>query len=221
MTYEELVEIARADDTVVGLVLTGSRGRGYAVTEDADWDVRLVARDDGAAHCRERFATPHGSRVEVVVLSLSEFENAGEIGSPSAWDRYSYVDAEVVVDDPAGTIARLVREKGTLSLDTARGVAAGRLDDYVNCLYRAAKNERSGLVEEARLDAAESMSPLLDSSSRSRAACGRSTSSCATSSSGARPRTPRSPPTSCSSASPRSVRAIPTSSDGRFATSRR
>jgi len=162
MTYEELVEIARGDDTVVGLVLTGSRGRGYAVTEDADWDVRLVARDDGAADCRERFATPHGSRVEVVVLSLSEFENAGEIGSRSAWDRYSYVDAEVVVDDPAGTIARLVREKGTLSLDTARGVAAGRLDDYVNCLYRAAKNERSGLVEEARLDAAESMSPLLD-----------------------------------------------------------
>ena len=63
MTYEELVEIARADDTVVGLVLTGSRGRGYAVTEGADWDVRLVVRDAVAGDCQERYATRHGSRV--------------------------------------------------------------------------------------------------------------------------------------------------------------
>ena len=162
MTYEELVEVARADDAVVGLVLTGSRGRGYAVTEEADWDVRLVVRDAAAGDCRQRYATPHGSRVEVVVLSLSEFEEAGAIGSPSEWDRYSYVDAEVAVDDPDGTVARLVREKSALPPDAARALAAERLDDYVNCLYRAAKNERSSLVQEGRLDAAESIAALLD-----------------------------------------------------------
>ncbi len=162
MTYDELVEIARADDAVVGLVLAGSRGRGYAVTDDADWDVHLVVRDDVADDYRSRHATPHGSRVEVVVLSLSELEAAGEIGSSSEWDRYSYVDAEVVVDDADGTIARLVREKSVLPPDAARAIAAERLDDYVNCLYRAAKNTRSGLDEEARLDAAESIPPLLD-----------------------------------------------------------
>jgi hypothetical protein len=162
MTYEELVEVARADEAVVGIVLTGSRGRGYGVTEDADWDVRLVVRDDAADDCRERYATRHGSRVEVVVLSLSEFEEAGEIGSPSAWDRYSYVHAEVVVDDPDGSVARLVRQKGTPPPEAARALAAERLDDYVNSLYRASKNERSGLVQEGLLDAAESIPPLLD-----------------------------------------------------------
>jgi hypothetical protein len=162
MTYEELLEVVRADEAVLGLVLTGSRGRGFAVAEDADWDVRLVVRDDDADACRARYATPHGSRVEVVVLSLSEFEATGEIGSPSAWDRYSYVDAEVAVDDSGGTVARLLREKSVLPPDAARALAAERLDDYVNSLYRAAKNERGGLVEEARLDAAESIPPLLD-----------------------------------------------------------
>jgi hypothetical protein len=68
MTYDELVEIARADDGIVGLVLTGSRGRGHAVTEDADWDVRLVVRDEVVEDYRVRHATQHGSPVEVVVL---------------------------------------------------------------------------------------------------------------------------------------------------------
>jgi hypothetical protein len=162
VTFDELVEMARADDAVVGLVLTGSRGRGYAVSDDADWDVRLVVRDDVADDYRSRYATPHGSRVEIVVFSLSELETAGELGSSSEWDRYSYVDAEVVVDDADGTVARLVRDKSVLPPEAARAIAAERLDDYVNCLYRAAKNARSGLDEEARLDAAESIPPLLD-----------------------------------------------------------
>jgi len=162
MTYGELVEVARTDVGIVGLVLTGSRGRGYAVTEDSDWDVRLVARDEVVDDYRARHATPRGSPVEVLVLSLSEFEQAGEIGSSSEWDRYSYVDAEVAVDDAEGTIARLVREKSVLPVAAARELATERLDDYVNLLYRALKSGRRGLVAEGQLDAAQSISPLLE-----------------------------------------------------------
>ena len=162
MTYDELVEIARTDDAIVGLVLTGSRGRGYAVTDGADWDVRLVVRDDIADDYRARYATRHGSLVEVVVLSRTEFEAAGAIGSATEWDRYSYVDAEVVVDDASGTVTRLVRKKSILPPDDARAIAAERLDECVNCLYRAAKNARGGLEQEGRLDSAESIPPLLD-----------------------------------------------------------
>lgn len=162
MTYEELVELAERDDAIVGLVLTGSRGRGFAMVEGSDWDVRLVVRDDVRDEYRSRLATPHGSRVEVVVFSLSEFEQVGAVGSASAWDRYSYVDAEVVVDTADGVIARAVSEKSTLPPDAARTIAAERLDDYVNSTYRAAKNAQSGLDVESRLDAAESVPLLLD-----------------------------------------------------------
>ena len=162
MTYDELVEIARQDDAVVGVVLTGSRGRDFAVTEWLDWDVRLIVRDDVLDEYRQRLATPHGSTVEVVVLSLSELEEVGSIGSPSAWDRYSYVDATVAVDDSGGSIARLLAQTAVLAPEEARALAAERLDDYVNAYYRAAKNLRSNLVREARLDAAESAPLLLD-----------------------------------------------------------
>jgi hypothetical protein len=125
--YDQLVEAARADERVLGLILTGSRGRGVSVRADSDWDVRLVVADDALADCEERYETVHGSPVEVAVYSLGQFEEVGELGSPSEWDRYSYVHAEVVLDRES-RIAELVARKSVLPPDSAREVAARALD---------------------------------------------------------------------------------------------
>jgi hypothetical protein len=162
VTYEELVDMARSDEGVLGLVLTGSRGQGMFVTDESDWDVRLVVRDEVRDEYRARFATPHGSRVEVVVLSLSEFERTGEPGTESAWDRPSYVHAHVVVDMRDSRISEIVERKRSLPAEHARSVAAERLDDYVNSYFRSAKSHRLGLGLEAQFDAAESTPPLLE-----------------------------------------------------------
>ena len=162
MTYDELVDLARSDDAVVGLVLTGSRGNDMFVTDESDWDVRLVVRDEVRDEYRARLATPHGSRVEVVVLSLSEFKRAGEPETASAWDRPSYVHAQVVVDTPDGHLSEITERKRSLPAEHARSVAAERLDDYVNSYYRSAKSHRLGLTLEAHLDAVESIAPLLE-----------------------------------------------------------
>ena len=154
--YAELVERARADPDVLGLILTGSRGRGFRIRPDSDWDVRLVVRD-GAT---DVYSTPHGSPVEVVVLGRSAFELAGLPGSGSEWDRYSYVRCELVVDRD-GEIAELLRLKARLGEEEAHELAAYALDGYVNSYYRFARNEANGLPLEARLDAAESVPPLL------------------------------------------------------------
>ncbi len=55
LTYEELVERARADDRVVGLFLGGSRGKNANVRPDSDYDVRIVG---DAADCE----TPSAGR---------------------------------------------------------------------------------------------------------------------------------------------------------------
>jgi hypothetical protein len=162
VTYEELVEVARSDKGVLGLLLTGSRGPDLLVTDESDWDVRLVVRDELHDEYRARFATPHGSRVEVVVLSVSELERAGEPGTETAWDRPSYVHAQIVVDTSGGRVSELVERKRSLPAEHARSVAAERLDDYVNSYFRSAKSHGLGLAVEARLDAAESIAPLLD-----------------------------------------------------------
>jgi predicted nucleotidyltransferase len=158
--YEQLVEAARTDERVLGLVLTGSRGRGAFVREDSDWDVRLVVSGDALSKCEERYETPHGSPVEVAVYSPEQFEQAGELGSPNEWDRYSYVHAKVVLDKD-GTIAERVARKSVLPENAAEALAAGALDAYINSYHRSAKNGAAVLAVEAHLDAAESVAPFL------------------------------------------------------------
>jgi predicted nucleotidyltransferase len=160
VTYEELVAVAREDDGVLGLVLTGSRARGAFVTDESDWDVRLVVRDDVLDEYRSRYATPHGSRVEVVVLTLGDLAAVGAPGSDTSWDRPSYLHAKIVLD--RGGIAEVVERVRSLPAEHARSVAAERLDDYVNSYFRSAKSHRLGLTLEAQLDAAESIPPLLE-----------------------------------------------------------
>jgi hypothetical protein len=127
-------------------VLTGSRGYGPYARDDSDWDVRLVVRDPSA---RETYRAERGDALETVVMTPEQLENVAE------WDRYSYVHAQVVIDK--GGIAALVAAIGTVAPD----VAAASLDDYINSYLRSAKNAKLGLVDAARLDAGESVSPFL------------------------------------------------------------
>jgi len=100
--------------------------------------------------------------VEVAVFSLSGFrDRVGAIGSENEWDRYSYVNAQVVLDKLGGEIGRIVAEKGVLPAEAARVIAADALDTYINSYYRSARNVAGDLHLAALLDAAESIPPLL------------------------------------------------------------
>ena len=157
-----MVERVRADESVVGLVLTGSRGHDAFVQPGSDWDVRLIVRDEDVAEAEDRYRTVRGSAVEVAVLSLAALERVGEIGSRESWDRYSYVHVETGIDKLDGRIARLVADMQHLRPEAAaRALAAEALDAYINSYLRSLKNARAGLVVEAHLDAAESIPSLL------------------------------------------------------------
>jgi hypothetical protein len=159
--YDALVAAARDDPAVLGLILTGSRGRDAPwVRPDSDWDVRMVVRDDDIADAEARYATPHGSVVEVVVVERSGFETLCLPGGRAGWDRYSYVAADLVLDRD-GALAGVLARKARLDLDEARVLAADSLDDYVNSMYRSRRNADRGLETAALLDAAASIEPLL------------------------------------------------------------
>ena len=65
---DELLEEAREDENVIGVVVHGSRGRGSHVHERSDWDVIVVVRDPSG-----RYDSEHGSLLEAVeVPSLTE-----------------------------------------------------------------------------------------------------------------------------------------------------
>lgn len=109
-----------------------------------------------------RLSTARGEPVEAVVSTLERFDGYAEPGSPSAWDRYSFTHARVLVDKADGRIRRLVERKGRLG--EAEAVASARfgLDAYINSCFRSLKNADRGKIAPARLDAAESLPYLLE-----------------------------------------------------------
>lgn len=157
----ELADRNLADhgDGFLGLVLSGSAGRGMA-TNRSDLDVFVVLGDDAAAGR----TTAHSPDVDEIPWSRSELDTIGAFGTEEWWSRWSCAWAPVLLDRTGGEIAVALRRQATLTPDEADAVLIDhdRLDGWVNFAYRAVKSDRDGRPLEARLDAAESVPWLLD-----------------------------------------------------------
>lgn len=158
--FGRVLEAARADERVVGLLLAGSRGKDPAyVTERSDYDVYVIVADDATRDEYGRsFPSAHGDPVEVIVATLESFRTHALPGSGSEWNAYTFAHLTPLIDRLDGEIGRLAEAKAQRDPDTAPPL----LDAYINSYYRAAKNQRDGRHLEAQLDAAESIAWLLD-----------------------------------------------------------
>jgi hypothetical protein len=154
--FDAYVRRAEADPEVVGLVLMGSRGFDALVGDDSDYDLLVIV-----AGPLEPWTTEHGSSVETWPMTLERFAAQGLPGSPDAWNRPAFLGVRVVLDRTGGEIGRLVERKRVLAPDEAAAIAAASLDGYVNSLYRSLRNLEAGRDLEGRLDALESIGPLL------------------------------------------------------------
>ncbi|MFC8421977.1 hypothetical protein ACFUN7_14015 [Streptomyces sp. NPDC057236] len=157
LTYDALVELATADPAVVGLVLKGSRAHDGMITQHSDHDLYVILADDATTGLT-RLAGHRTAELDLVIVSLTEFRAAGMPG----FERYALARALIVLDRLDGGIARILADKARLGADEAFQDAGGRLDAYVNSLYRSVKNHRDGQVLAARLDAADSVRFLLE-----------------------------------------------------------
>jgi hypothetical protein len=157
--FAALLEHARDDPNIVGLLLTGSRGLGAYVTPDSDFDAYVILRDGALLdEYAERFPSEHGDPVEYILLSLESFRAHALPGSPSRWNAYTFAHVEPLLDKLGGEIGRIAVAKTMPGPDDARDFFGG----YVNLYYRARKNLAAGRQLEGRLDAAESLPWLLD-----------------------------------------------------------
>lgn len=154
--FEAFLRRAEADPDVVGIVLMGSRGYGTYVGDDSDYDPLVIVERDPDA-----WRTPHGSSVEAWPMTIERFRGHALPGDVDAWNRPAFLGVRVVLDRLDGEIERLVERKRTLAPDEARSIGSYHLDGYINSLYRSLRNLEAGRSLEGRLDALESMGPLL------------------------------------------------------------
>jgi hypothetical protein len=94
-------------------------------------------------------------------MTLASFETYALPGSRAAWNRPAFLFARVEMDKVDGEIGRLVDRKRRLTPDEAREIAVESLDEYINTLFRSLRNLEAGRELEGRLDAAETIPPIL------------------------------------------------------------
>jgi hypothetical protein len=156
--YEALLAAAGGDANVLGVVLSGSRVVTEFVTPHSDFDVYVVQREEHAAD----YPFVRGSGLETVTVSLEGFERHARFGTPTWWNRPSFLFARLELDrTPDGDVARLLERKRRLDDVEAAELIGSVADDYIKMLYRSLKNFRDGRSLAGRLDAADTISPLL------------------------------------------------------------
>lgn len=153
-TFDDLLEDARINDMILGVVLVGSRGKNM-VTEHSDDDVNLIVERGMKDQVEHLFTGLE--RVDLVVYELQEFEEYAAWGSDEAWDRYDFAHAQVLVDKTGGKIESIVREKGTLPKSAQDEVVVYGINACLNGIFRALKNVRDERMFAARLGAAETI----------------------------------------------------------------
>jgi hypothetical protein len=154
--YERLLERARADEEVLGLIVVGPRAVDTYVHEGSDVDAYLVTRTDDPG-----WQTAHGSLVEIWPMSLEAFRRHALVGERDAWARPAFLRARIDLDRLDGEIGRLVAAKVTLTDVEAREIAADSLDGYLNLAYRSLRNLEAGRQLAGRLDGLASLESAL------------------------------------------------------------
>lgn len=149
------------DDDFLGLVLSGSAGRGLD-TERSDLDLLVILTSEVVNGPRAPWL--HTAELELIPLSLEHLETVAGFGDPQYGYRWSYAWAPTVADRTGGRIPAAVERQTKLTHDETTSIllAHDRLDGWINLVYRTLKSGRDGNAFEAGLDGSESIPLFLD-----------------------------------------------------------
>jgi predicted nucleotidyltransferase len=164
--FQQLLREAQEDLQIIGLVLTGSRGKGFG-SDASDFDVLLVVEPEALEAYRTEFYDGRSwEGFDWWVTTLPELEPvATSWGEPLAWEilcneRYSFADVSVLLDK-TGQVQRLVEEKGGIPEERRLPIVSTALGAYTNSLYRSLKCLRNGNGLGARLEATDAIGHAL------------------------------------------------------------
>src|SRR3954466_9085156 len=97
-----LLARASGDDNVVGVIHSGSRGRGLYVHEDSDWDFFVVVRE-----LRGEYPSEHGDSAEYAESPLER------LADPPEWARPALLSVDLLLDE-TGEVATALHTATTV-----------------------------------------------------------------------------------------------------------
>ena len=159
--YEQLLAFADHDRRILGVILSGSRGRGTDVST-SDWDCYAIVADGRAEDLQASFDDFADGALDLTVLAITDFERYALPGTGEDWEAYAFVHALIARDRLGGGVAEIAARKEALDAEVAEARVRRALDTYINAAVRSAKCRRDGQLAAATLDASESVGPALE-----------------------------------------------------------
>ncbi len=159
--YARLIAVLAREDTVVGVWLGGSRGKGYH-DERSDYDVVVVVRDASVVPRVEALVAPLAldEEIGVSVKTLGDLRGLSRWGRPDRWMRYAFTDTKAVLDK-TGELQPLIERIGRFPPRRRHALINRALDAYLNAVYRSVKAYGRGQAFAARLEASHAIEHLL------------------------------------------------------------
>lgn len=158
--YEKIIKEVEENEEVLGLILVGSRGKGFE-NEYSDYDLVMIIKDGAAFGVSKKYTDSKIDNVDLKLYSLSDFKKYAAWDSPASWDRYNYAHVKILIDKTSGELAKIVKEKGYIPEDKREKLIDWWLDAYINGVYRSVKCIRNNNLVGAHLEAVNSILDLL------------------------------------------------------------
>ena len=160
--FNRVLDEAKSDQNILAFWLDGSRGKGIIEHAESDYDCTMIVKDEVLAEYKERYEKIGNPAFELGVMTLDEFKNLAVWGSDTAWQSYNYVGLKTPLVDKTGQVQKLFEDKATILPSEIKKFISDALDYYINEVYRSLKCFRDGQIVGARLEASESVLPLLN-----------------------------------------------------------
>ena len=157
--YDNIRRDAQQEESILGFVLTGSRGRGFE-NQWSDYDFAIFVEDAALDHYQQRYANlPSGAHL--YIFTLDSFRQRAVWGSADAWERYTWAHLNVDYDRTGSEIQRLLDEKGRIPEAHVDDYLFHSLNHFLNQPYHSLKALRVGDTVGHRLEGAEMIRPFL------------------------------------------------------------
>jgi hypothetical protein len=157
--YLDIRAAAEQHDDILGLVVTGSRGKGFA-NQWSDYDFALFVTDEAFPMYATRYRQLP-ARAHLYLFTLTTFAAQAAWGSDMQWQRYTWAHCGVEFDRSGGMIQQLLDEKSHVPLEHVDEYVRISVHQFINQVYHSIKSLRVGNMTAYRLEAAECVRPFL------------------------------------------------------------
>lgn len=160
-TFDKVCEIAKNNQDILGVVLLGSRGKGFE-TPDSDYDLTVIAVDGKGEEVESLLAGFQITDIDLNVHELSNFRSYAAWGTADAWDRYDFLHVKIFEDKTNGELEKICYEKGHIPVEYKDEYVRGQTDMYLDNFFRSVKSCKKGNEFGQHLRAVQSIAPLVN-----------------------------------------------------------